>query len=454
MNIQGIIEKDKLTFNIRNFFIGLSYIVVIILIILKNNLQMDISMQMVTAISIFNFIICRKGEEIEFLIFLLPFSTSIPINFIIIANWIILIFKNIKQISINKDIIPSILIVVLEVISIIDSRSSLSTIIDFIMPFLYTSFVLLCYRKAVNYARILKVFIISVIFTDLIYIIATFQKYDISLFVTFKYRLGTLYYDDVKYLLNINANDLGLYNIFAISIALLLIDKKKIKYIFFAFSMLILTITGILTISRAFFITYVLLIIGYLIIKKIKITTILAIFFAFLIITLIGILAIPNLLNGIYANFVERFSEEEIFGGRGSILAEYFEKMGESIHNTLIGVGISNYAEKYDMSLKSHNATQEIIIAWGILGLFFIVMTHIEFFKAMKQKVQHKIEPIMIMPLVTLLFMIQSLQFYSQGDRILLLIVAYWSIVVMEKQEINDNAIIDKGDKSERKVYS
>ena len=60
----------------------------------------------------------------------------------------------------------------------------------------------------------------------------------------------------------------------------------------------------------------------------------------------------------------------------------------------------------------------------------------------------------MIMPLVTLLFMIQSLQFYSQGDRILLLIVAYWSIVVMEKQEINDNAIIDKGDKSERKVYS
>ena len=72
----------------------------------------------------------------------------------------------------------------------------------------------------------------------------------------------------------------------------------------------------------------------------------------------------------------------------------------------------------------------------------------------MKQKVQHKIEPIMIMPLVTLLFMIQSLQFYSQGDRILLLIVAYWSIVVMEKQEINDNAIIDKGDKSERKVYS
>ena len=261
MNIQGIIEKDKLTFNIRNFFIGLSYIVVIILIILKNNLQMDISMQMVTAISIFNFIICRKGEEIEFLIFLLPFSTSIPINFIIIANWIILIFKNIKQISINKNIIPSILIVVLEVISIIDSRSSLSTIIDFIMPFLYTSFVLLCYRKAVNYARILKVFIISVIFTDLIYIIATFQKYDISLFVTFKYRLGTLYYDDVKYLLNINANDLGLYNIFAISIALLLIDKKKIKYIFFAFSMLILTITGILTVSRAFFINYVLFII-------------------------------------------------------------------------------------------------------------------------------------------------------------------------------------------------
>ena len=71
MNIQGIIEKDKLTFNIRNFFIGLSYIVVIILIILKNNLQMDISMQMVTAISIFNFIICRKGEEIEFLLILL-----------------------------------------------------------------------------------------------------------------------------------------------------------------------------------------------------------------------------------------------------------------------------------------------------------------------------------------------------------------------------------------------
>ena len=116
MNIQGIIEKDKLTFNIRNFFIGLSYIVVIILIILKNNLQMDISMQMVTAISIFNFIICRKGEEIEFLIFLLPFSTSIPINYIIIINWIILILKNLRQISIKKNIISTVLIVLLEII--------------------------------------------------------------------------------------------------------------------------------------------------------------------------------------------------------------------------------------------------------------------------------------------------------------------------------------------------
>ena len=107
--------------------------------------------------------------------------------------------------------------------------------------------------------------------------------YDITLFTTFKYRLGTLYYEDVQYLLNINANDLALYNVFAIAIALLLFDQKKIKLVFFISSMIILTVIGILTVSRAFIITYVLLILGYLIVKKIKITTVLMICFALLI---------------------------------------------------------------------------------------------------------------------------------------------------------------------------
>ena len=86
MEVQEIKNKENLTINIRNFFIGLCYIAVIILLILRNNLQMDISMQIVTVISFFYFIVCRKGEEIEFLVFLLPFSTSIPINYIIIIN--------------------------------------------------------------------------------------------------------------------------------------------------------------------------------------------------------------------------------------------------------------------------------------------------------------------------------------------------------------------------------
>lgn len=452
MNMQKVVERGKLTINVRNFFIGLSYVMAILLLIFRNNLQIDISMQMVTVVAIFNFIICRKGEEIEFLIFLLPFSTSLPINAIIIANWIILILKDIKHISVNKSIISSILIVVLEIISIINPKSSLSTIVDFVMPFLYTSFILLCYKKDVNYVRVLKIFIISVIFTDLIYIVATFQKYDISLFTTFKYRLGTLYYENVQYLLNINANDLGLYNVFAISILLLLINKKKTNYVFFAFGMLILTITGVLTVSRAFLITYVLLLIVYLIIKQMKITTVLAICLSMFIVILICMATIPNLFNMICNNFEERFSEEDSLGEREDIFAEYFKKMGESAHDTLIGVGISNYAEKYDMPLKAHNAIQEVIIAWGIIGLFFIIMTHIEFFKAMKQKVERKIELIMIVPLFTLLFIIQSLQFYSQGDRILLLIVAYWSIAVVDKQKTNDNYVINEGDKSERKV--
>lgn len=65
-------------------------------------------------------------------------------------------------------------------------------------------------------------------------------------------------------------------------------------------------------------------------------------------------------------------------------------------------------------------------------------MTHIEFFKAMKNKIHHKIELVMLMPLVTLLFMIQSLQFYSQGDRILLLMIAYFALTVIKDQEKED----------------
>ncbi len=104
----------------------------------------------------------------------------------------------------------------------------------------------------------------------------------------------------------------------------------------------------------------------------------------------------------------------------------------------IMGVGIQNYDVKAGLNNVSHNAIQEIFVAWGILGFIAVLLIVIESLYAVIKK--HKLDNVYYyLPLITLLLMIQAGQFFSTGLKIL-----NYAIVLLPLGLTCNNSLNDK----------
>ena len=89
------------------------------------------------------------------------------------------------------------------------------------------------------------------------------------------------------------------------------------------------------------------------------------------------------LLNWLFPNvmqdYAKRFRVEDITTGRTSLMIAYHRFIVREPQVMFFGIGLQNFKEKLTLiyrvaSNTPHNAIQELIVAWGILGLLLFVM--------------------------------------------------------------------------------
>ena len=420
---------------------GIYIIIFLIFLIIRNILLVDISPYIIVVLTAI-YTIISKRNPLELLMFLIPFASAVPTNYIIMILLIIYLLKYNTEIRMDSSYIFLFVILAIETINCVNIYSTLTELVNFAIILILTTMHFSSGKVEISKDRSIKKYILGTVIATAMFIVITFQYITIDHFLTYESRLNDLsaYLPFSQYALNFNANDLALYILIAISLLFCLNYYRKVNKKIFLILLIFLIVSGFLTMSRAFLLCLGAIIIYIVLFSKNRVSIILKLiiftcFFAFMI-----NLLMPNFSRELESNFSERFSVQDKSGGRNDLLKEYNSVIMSNPKKFLIGSGIQNYNKKNKIDLACHNATQEIIIAWGVIGFIAMMLLIIKYILSTIKQSQ-KLCALEFLPLVILVLMTQTIQFFSSGMKIFLLIVTLLTIGIsgnIERKEQKD----------------
>ena len=378
-----------------------------------------------------------RDEIIALSVSCVPFTAAFQYRYALLAFIVIYLFKFPKSVKNYFAFIPLLLMMVWEVFHGISYSFSFVTYLQQFSELLFCSFVISLSNKKFNYKLISRVLAVSTVFVSAVLLIKVLEtaNFDFAaVFVSGKYRLGINDYTESSYVLNYNANMLGIMCNLAISGILLRmkIDKADVLDISLAVS---LAFFGFLTLSRTFVVCLAMIILMFIVSSGvIKLKTIKN-GIMFLFIALIALFVLYLKVPYVFDNIINRFNEEDITNGRSTLFAYYNDHIFSSFKYFVFGVGVQNILDKmaiiHSISPADvpHSGFQEIVVGWGIVGFaFFISFLLIMIFTA-KEKVS-KMSMNNFIPFVLVIVAAQTGQLITSGYRLVSLTFAYIALCV------------------------
>lgn len=391
---------------------------------------------MFIAISIAVCIIGKKSDIFCLMAFLAPVAEGTPYKYIAVIALVILLLKQKMRVHV-KGLFLMISILLIELLSAFRGSFSFADYFRFTGVFFITFLRMIDTDDQYDNLGMVKMYLFGYI-VAMVDIFGQMQRqYSWADFLKMKVRFGNtrqlLGSDTEGMLLSYNPNTLGTICILAAMFCLLLYHKeKRPRYpVLFVLASLI----GITTQSRTFLIVYILAIVLYICLSCRSFSTAIKSLFGFAIGgTFIYILA-NRLLSNYIQSFSERLATDDISGGRIEIMQYYFSKMFQHIDRLIIGVGLQNYQAKYGYNMSAHNATQEVLITWGIIGLIIVIVLFVIIIQNAK-RLCPKALLIQYIPIFALLVATQAGQGFSKMPNMFYFMVTYSAIMLqLEKQD-------------------
>lgn len=283
-----------------------------------------------------------------------------------------------------------------------------------------------CPDRDYDYELILRRAILTTLCICIILTFSQIQRAGFSLarFLDNAARFGNNNTDFTNFGLNYNPNGLGHICNMALGVMSIFFVEGKLKKGDLPVAIL-LTLFGVMTMSRTFFICAALNIVLLLLflsrnngygVRK----TVLLVLIAVLALAVINWIA-PTFVK----QFLRRFGEKDIFNGRLDILTFYHKHLMSSLRYLVFGVGLQGYSGKinelYGTSVDvCHNSVQELVVTWGVVGLILFVI----FILCIAEKPNIRHHMISYLPLTLVLFFSMAGQLVSSGSTLLCLLFA------------------------------
>lgn len=237
-------------------------------------------------------------------------------------------------------------------------------------------------------------------------------------------------FEEARMMLTANANTIGYYSIAAISCLLVLQYYKKINSILFLILFAVSFYGGVLSVSRTWAILMIISVIIYLRFMKHNIVKSLL---------LIGVLCIGVVVflsqdELILEFFTQRFTEDSTnlstAGGRTIIFQEYNAYLADNPLSLIWGEGAVYYKEASGIAYATHNALQQIIVSYGLVGLCIFICAFIRSTK----KYFSKKELMAILPLCMMVLFVQTIQILNPYFLMAPIIVAFYALKMGKSQ--------------------
>ncbi len=215
---------------------------------------------------------------------------------------------------------------------------------------------------------------------------------------------------------DLDPNTYALYNLFALSVAILFLLSRtlsKRETVLYCVIVVVLTLAGLMTLSKTFVLCMCLMFVLYFLASRRKLgILVLTILLSAL---LFFSIQYVSFLNDVFNTIVGRFTASSMMSGlttgRSDIYAEFLSALA---HNPLIcftGSGMYSYLQILGMEIRPHNCIIEMICAWGIFGMGAVIYMYMKGKDSYKNRIRYhgKVPLAGMIPLVTLVVFMQSL---------------------------------------------
>ena len=265
-----------------------------------------------------------------------------------------------------------------------------------------------------------------------------------TIFANGNFRLGMANESVENYGLNYNSNQLGAICNASIVAILVKMNREKTHW----YDLLLIAtlfVFGFLTLSRTFIVTFAFIFFFFVFVQKEKffkkLQKILFVALGLLIVYMMVNILFPSIVKSL----IKRFMVDDITNGRAFLLSFYTEHIFSSFKNLFFGIGIQNVVAKVQSMYGAfmtvpHNAYQELVVIWGIVGLaLFLILV---LYMILKWYNTHEKRAIDILPLTVILFATMAGQLITGSTRLIELAFAY--ICLSSRQNYNQTYEVSK----------
>lgn len=285
----------------------------------------------------------------------------------------------------------------------------------------------------VNYKLIIRSLAISVVGVCAIMLVMQLEQFDYNILAVFgrsahSFRFGQSNMESGVYALNFNANNLGFICNLATCGVLLLVARREGSW-FDIMMAVSASIFALMTLSRAAIVCLVLVFFAFIFLGEGKI---LQKVFSGVVGTVVAVIAMMLLwiyIPSIFENIQERFDRADVSGGRTSLFLYYGQFLLSSPAYFLGGIGMQHIFEKVSPYFAVHDVPhmglQEVWVAWGIVGVFMIILLFWKIVSTSLWYSQGKRRAYQFMPLCLTLVFTMSGQLLTSSRTLMALIFAY-----------------------------
>lgn len=220
---------------------------------------------------------------------------------------------------------------------------------------------------------------------------------------------------------SLNANSVAYYSLALLSMLLCQPSRLKMSRIVIATGVIIAVMAGVISFSRTWLLLVAIFVLALFGLTSRKISLIITLLAAVIIVPTFSIFA------DVTSGYTERFNSDdmETAGNRKGITMRLFDYMNENPDAYFWGSGVLTYGDNTKQTVSPHNATQQVFVCTGLLGLLLFAYP---IYKNCTRYYSKKRGWLPYLPFFICLLDIQTIQFLSPHFLMLPLLICLYCI--------------------------
>ena len=411
--------------------------VLLMMIMVRYAFQIDFPKVAFLAIIILIALLGDQNEIMAMCICLIPMHESVDFFYaiaIIIGTYV---FKYHKQIRLGPQILLTFLVIVWELLHCFRSSFSVVEFLTYVIPFAVLAIVMASNMEELDYAFVIRAFAWAVLGISLVMLLRVlyFSGFNFLVAVANLQRMGSDLHSGIEEtgVLGgaIHPNSLGIIAVLAAT-GLMQLRSMKVGRRSDMILMCVILVLAALGTSRTYLACLALMILLLIfdepggIKKKLQLIGILCLAVAG------AAVAMAVIFPDTFEYYVSRFSVTDITTGRDSLMVLYHRFITNNTNVLFFGIGLQDYGNRLINYYRvtdnvPHNSLQEIVVAWGIVGLVIFSVLFLIMFRSAYRK-NRKLRLINWIPLIILVFKSMAGQMLTSAYTMLALCLAYLSM--------------------------